>query len=91
MFFRPVAFEAYVHSPIGEGSFVEFFKLIPCFSSALQKSQCFTFDDEEREERKVGMLFGFLFLLDNEICSSELVWQCLEVAAPAGQEVVSYS
>lgn len=24
-----------------------------------QKSQCFTFDDEEREERKVGTLFSF--------------------------------
>lgn len=48
-------------------------KLILRFSSALQKSQCFTFDDEEREERKVGMFFGFLFLLDNEIYSSELV------------------
>lgn len=50
--------------PLAGETAVGIFNPLLVFVLPPQKAQCFTFDDEEREERKVGTLFACFFLLD---------------------------
>lgn len=59
--FRPAAFQLN-DPPLAGETILWIFNLLLIlidFGLPPQKSQCFTFDDEEREERKVGTFFAF--------------------------------